>query len=704
MTPRNQLSTSAYAYNAETLDGLDSASFAQLANTNTFTGTNLFKPSSDSTTAFRIQNAAGSNLLGVDSTNAGGVTLLGNNSGEPASWQTASNALPAGLSDFTAVTANGYVYAIGGGTGVYYAKLNADGSVGSWTTSSNSLPSSRTAATAVVANGYIYVMGGILSGTGPMDTVYYAKLAADGSVGSWSTSSSTLPDLRSDATSVYANGYLYVIGGFKDAVQQSVFYAKVNADGSVGSWTTEATNILPTSGRYRATSVYANGYVYVMGGPFGGADVSYARLNTNGSVGTWTNIVGSLPAVREDATSVVSNGYVYVIGGSADSGTSGNSTVYYAKLNADGTLGSWSTAANGLPAARCRSASIIANGYAYVMGGNPGSSSDCGNTTNATSVYYSRVGGVVQIGGNLDLVGLQGQTLADGGSGSVGSTGGSITAGNITGVGTLQIQGMAAFADSVAISGALAVSSDVSIQNALGASLFVADTTNTVVKIGNPGSATLTDVRLLTSNAEFTGTVRIGNTTDGVEFSATAAPLFRGAARPTWTTSLVPEYSGATFTGDGTNNNGSLSSDFCSGSSRLNINATACAATESNNYYQWTTTQGTAQDYDVYVRYRMPSNYSSGSMTNLSIDGWGTTTASEQVVLTFYSSGSATPCATLSNAVTSNATWGTATSASPLGSCSIAADDVVTFKVHVVAGQNNYARAGKISFTYRSVF
>ena len=199
-------------------------------------------------------------------------------------------------------------------------------------------------------------------------------------------------------------------------------------------------------------------------------------------------------------------------------------------------------------------------------------------------------------------------------------------------------------------------------------------------------------------------TVTIGSlASNGILIGSSQFTLY-GNARSAEAASLIPEYPGATFTGDGTNNTGSLSSDFCSGTSRLSINTSVCAATESNNYYQWTNTQASAQDYDVYVRYKMPSNYSAGSMTNLTMDGWGTTTASEQVVLTFYNSGSATPCATLSNAVTTNATWTQATSASPLGACTIAADDTVTFKIHLVAGQNNFARAGKISFSYRGTF
>jgi hypothetical protein len=173
-----------------------------------------------------------------------------------------------------------------------------------------------------------------------------------------------------------------------------------------------------------------------------------------------------------------------------------------------------------------------------------------------------------------------------------------------------------------------------------------------------------------------------------------------GTARKAQSVTLAAEYAGATFTADGTNNNGSLSSDFCSSSSLLAINTAACnSSADEYNYYQWTTTQGTAQDYDIYVRYRIPSDYSTGSLSNLKIYGWGTTSASEVVSLAMFK-GSATACATITNAVTSNASWTSSTQASPLGSCSIAAGDMITFRVHMVAGSNNIVRAGAISFDY----
>jgi hypothetical protein len=67
MSPRNQLSTSAYAYNAETLDGIDSASFAQLGSANAFTAANSVNVASAN--AFQVKSGA-TNLLNIDSTNS----------------------------------------------------------------------------------------------------------------------------------------------------------------------------------------------------------------------------------------------------------------------------------------------------------------------------------------------------------------------------------------------------------------------------------------------------------------------------------------------------------------------------------------------------------------------------------------------------------------------------------------------------------
>lgn len=71
MTPRNQMATSAYSYNSETLDGLDSVAFGQLSQGNTWTGANVFNADTSiikasSASAFTVSSAAGSELFSVD--------------------------------------------------------------------------------------------------------------------------------------------------------------------------------------------------------------------------------------------------------------------------------------------------------------------------------------------------------------------------------------------------------------------------------------------------------------------------------------------------------------------------------------------------------------------------------------------------------------------------------------------------------------
>jgi hypothetical protein len=94
---------------------------------------------------------------------------------------------------------------------------------------------------------------------------------------------------------------------------------------------------------------------------------------------------------------------VYVIGGSDV--VNAVSTIYYAKLNADGTLGSWNTSTNSLPAARAVMSTVVANGYIYGIGGGT-------NTTTFNNVWYTSTSRV-KIAGSLDLVGLGSQTLSD---------------------------------------------------------------------------------------------------------------------------------------------------------------------------------------------------------------------------------------------------------------------------------------------------
>lgn len=132
--------------------------------------------------------------------------------------------------------------------------------------------------------------------------------------------------------------------------------------------------------------------------------------------------------------------------------------------------------------------------------------------------------------------------------------------------------------------------------------LFTADTSATIVKVGTTSAATLANVRLLTTSAEFTGTVRIGTVTDGVDISGANGILLSGTARRTQSILLMPEYANAVLdAGSGSNNTGSMTS-------KLDL-------TNRRNYYKWTTTSGTAQSYDVVVQVPIPSDFSAWATT-----------------------------------------------------------------------------------------
>ena len=252
-------------------------------------------------------------------------------------------------------------------TSVDYAPINANGTLGTWT-ATTSLPTATDWATSVVYNGYLYEIGGANSGTTGINTVDYAPINSNGTLGSW-TATTSLPAATLYATSVAYNGYLYEIGGSNGGWFATVDYAPINSNGTLGSWT--ATTSLPAA-TPQATSVVYNGYLYEIGGcntSCPATTVDYAPINSNGTLGSWTATT-SLPTATQVATSVAFNGYLYEIGGY--NGSAAVATVDYAPINSNGTLGSW-TATTSLPTGIKVATSVVYNGYVYEIGGYNGS-------------------------------------------------------------------------------------------------------------------------------------------------------------------------------------------------------------------------------------------------------------------------------------------------------------------------------------------
>ncbi len=384
----------------------------------------LFTASSSGLTRFAIsQNGnvgigTGTPLYAFD-VNKKTAAFNSGQDGTISSWtNTTDTGLSGQLEQFGLVFINGYVYHVGGYDApsvldtVRYARVKNDGTLDNWVTSPNVLPEARLWHGTVTVNGYIYSIGGHSSVASPTNpAVYYTKVNSDGTISSWgSTTPLPSPRIRITHSVATANGYIYVVGGENSSAQTTVWYTKVNADGTLGPWLTGSSLPVATSDN---AVVVDNGYIYSMGGlaPAATNAIYYAKINYDGSIGPWIGNPNNLASADSMHSGIVVNGFVYILGGINNS-----TTVYYAKFNANGTIPAFSTNPASLPDGHQGSGITYGNGYIYISGGFA-----------TDNVAYGSIARV-SLAANLDLLGLTSTSIASS-SGLAG--GGSIFAGNI---------------------------------------------------------------------------------------------------------------------------------------------------------------------------------------------------------------------------------------------------------------------------------
>ena len=281
----------------------------------------------------------------------------------------ATTSMPVSLFTHSTVINNGKIYAIGGITGntpnagslaVYFATMNVtDGTLGAWSTSSTSLPRYDYSGAAVVAAGKLYILGGNNAGT-LMATAIYSAFDGSGNLTGF-TNTTSLPVASYAMSSALYNGRIYITGGGKlsGGFIGKTVSAVVNGDSSLSSWTT--TSVL-TANRAAHNSGVSGGYLYIWGGT--GAmsfNIDYAKINSDGTLGVWQE-GPDLNGVRVSAGGSIYNGYIYAYGGAS------NATTEYAKLNADGSVGVWQYT-SALPRVTYGGNGVVYNGYLYLLGG-----------------------------------------------------------------------------------------------------------------------------------------------------------------------------------------------------------------------------------------------------------------------------------------------------------------------------------------------
>ncbi len=232
------------------------------------------------------------------------------------------------------------------------------------------------------------------------------------------------------------------------------------------------------------------------------------------------------------------------------------------------------------------------------------------------------------------------------------------------------------------------------IQNAAGTSnLLIADTLNSVIKVATSGSATQAGTNLFVGGAgEFSGALRIGDGTNYAQFDSTSHEVtFNGNARHTRRIALSPEYAGASMTADGASNTGTMTSD----------NMTS---TPFRNFYKWLNTQGTAQDYDIWVRVPLPSDFAAMAATpTLSIDTYTSDTTNGTVLVTVYDTSNSADCSAVAFTPTATTTWQSKTSTTCLDTGTYAANGTITIDIKVTgAATTGDTRISDIYFDYLS--
>jgi len=256
------------------------------------------------------------------------------------------------------------------------------------------------------------------------------------------------------------------------------------------------------------------------------------------------------------------------------------------------------------------------------------------------------------------------------------------------------------------------------------ASVSATTSGNGLVFTGNSGAiiqslrnGTLTIGGDTTGNITFSprngsGAVTIGNSTNGLTFDVTnGGPTYSGTARPTRTVNLIPEYPGATFTPDGSSNTGSVTTDFCSDLRAVNTAATPTNTSpcdsdlsEEHNYYTWTSTSAT-QDYDIWVRWQVPSDFSGwDTLTNaIQVYGWRTDATTNVVTVSMFdTAGAAVGSAT--NVATGTSQWTQTTVVStPTGTYTVGG--YVTFRIQMLSDTiGDHVKVGEIEIDYKGKF
>jgi hypothetical protein len=219
-----------------------------------------------------------------------------------------------------------------------------------------------------VHNGFLYVVAGTDSSNAVVSNIQYAPIQSNGTLGSFTTSPSTLPLGRNKPCALVHGGSVYVAGGYNAVHLDDVQIAPLRADGSIGAFATSPSRL--ASGRVNAHTCAAHaGHLYVsgeLGTTPGVSDMEVAPFLSTGGLGAFRSL-GANFAARHNHTVAVNKGWLFLTGGDRDAGTSLD--MKRAPLLAHGLLGAFVSSGTTLPTARFSHGTVVDDGRLIVLGG-----------------------------------------------------------------------------------------------------------------------------------------------------------------------------------------------------------------------------------------------------------------------------------------------------------------------------------------------
>lgn len=226
------------------------------------------------------------------------------------------------------------------------------------------IPATNAYSQVIVTKNRVYMLSRY-SGTAYTATVYTTTIDANGVLGTWTTASVTIPQALSYSQAIVLNNYVYLIGGYNGAYRANIYRAVINTDGTIGNFVSYAS--LPVTISH-SQALITKGRIFLVGGYVGGVvsnRVYTALIDVNGNIGSWSQ-AASLPIPSHSHCATVIRDRIYVIGGTNNTGPSKD--IYYADINADGTIDGWMEDFS-LPETIHSSSLVCSRNRVYLFGG-----------------------------------------------------------------------------------------------------------------------------------------------------------------------------------------------------------------------------------------------------------------------------------------------------------------------------------------------